>query len=163
MSLGSTLKSMLDMQMMLVKSYIDDLNDDDLHIRPVPGANTIAWQLGHLIVSENRMMNESTAGQMPPLPEGFAARYTNETAAISDPTAFDSKQEYLRLMNEQRNGTLAALQKQTDQSLDAPAPEQMREFAPTIGAMFGLQANHWLMHTGQWVVVRRKLGRKPIF
>ena len=29
--------------------------------------------------------------------------------------------------------------------------------------MFSLFGSHWLMHCGQWAVVRRELGRKPIF
>lgn len=30
-------------------TYLDDLTDGDLLIRPVPGMNHVAWQLGHLI------------------------------------------------------------------------------------------------------------------
>jgi hypothetical protein len=37
----------------------------------------------------------------------------------------------------------------------------MARIAPTVGALFLLGANHELMHAGQFVVVRRKLG-KPI-
>ncbi len=33
--------------------------------------------------------------------------------------------------------------------------------APTVGAGFALMGNHMLMHVGQFVSVRRKLG-KPI-
>ncbi len=32
--------------------YLADLSDEDILVRPVPGANHIAWQLGHLIHSE---------------------------------------------------------------------------------------------------------------
>ena len=35
------------------------------------------------------------------------------------------------------------------------------EMAPTVGALFVLIANHPMMHAGQFVVVRRKLG-KPV-
>ena len=35
------------------QSYIGDLDDANLFVRPVEGANHIAWQLGHLIVAEN--------------------------------------------------------------------------------------------------------------
>ncbi|MHC4880033.1 MAG: DinB family protein, partial [Planctomycetota bacterium] len=59
--------------------------------------------------------------------------------------------------------TVAALEKQTDESLDGEAPEQMRAYAPTVGAAFSLHGSHWLMHAGQWAVLRRKLGREPLF
>jgi len=35
--------------------------------------------------------------------------------------------------------------------------------APTIGAMFSMHGTHYVMHAGQWAVVRRQLGRKPLF
>ena len=29
--------------------------------------------------------------------------------------------------------------------------------------MLALAGTHWLMHAGQWAVVRRQLGRPPLF
>ena len=63
----------------------------------------------------------------------------------------------------ERAGTLKALDKMTDADLDKPGPEKYRDFAKTIGEVFGMQGTHWLMHAGQWAVTRRKLGRKPLF
>jgi hypothetical protein len=39
----------------------------------------------------------------------------------------------------------------------------MAQFAPTLGALFILISNHVLMHTGQFTVVRRKLGKPVLF
>ena len=39
--------------------------------------------------------------------------------------------------------------------------EAMRDYAPTIGAVFNLIGLHAMMHAGQFVPVRRMLG-KPI-
>ena len=33
----------------VMSSYLKDLTDDDLLVRPVEGAHNAAWQLGHLI------------------------------------------------------------------------------------------------------------------
>ena len=35
----------------MVPMYLGDLSDADLLVRPVPGANHIAWQIGHVISS----------------------------------------------------------------------------------------------------------------
>jgi hypothetical protein len=51
----------------------------------------------------------------------------------------------------------------SDEDLEKPSPEAMREYAPTVGSIFALQATHTMMHSGQWVVVRRQLGRAPLF
>ena len=57
----------------------------------------------------------------------------------------------------------AAIEATPDADLDAPAPEMMREFAPTVGAVLTILGGHWLMHSGQLVPIRRKLGRPPLF
>ena len=53
-------------------------------MRSVPGANHIAWQLGHMIASVRRMLT-GLGQRAPALPEGFAAAYTRETSASDDP------------------------------------------------------------------------------
>lgn len=144
-------------------SYLNDLSDADLLVRPVPGANHIAWQLGHLIAGENMMIAEACSGSMPALPSGFAEKHSNDTAGSDDRGAFLSKDEYLRHYREQRAATLKALEGLSEADFDHPAPEQFRQYCPTVGAVFNMQATHWLMHAGQWAIVRRKLGHKPLF
>ena len=60
-----------------------------------------------------------------------------------------------------RAASLAALDAYEDSDLDNLAPEDFRKFCPTIGDMFTLVATHPMMHAGQFVIVRRQLG-KPI-
>lgn len=146
----------------LVKAYLGDLSDDELMMRPVPGINHIKWQLGHLIQSEHSMVEAICPGVMPPLPEGFTAKHTKETAGSDDPKGFLKKDEYLKLYDAVRAGTVKALERTTDDELDKPGPESMRAYAPTVGAIYMLQPQHWLMHAGQWAVLRRKLGRAPL-
>jgi hypothetical protein len=157
------IKASLDTAAFCVNGYLQDLADKDLLIRPVAGANHIAWQLGHLIKAEHELINMVCPNSMPPLPAGFSEHYTKETSELDGASAFHPKDVYLKLMNEQRAGTLAALEKVSDEDLERPSPEQIREYSPTVGATFALQATHWMMHSGQWVIVRRKLGRDPIF
>ena len=109
------------------------------------------------------MIEAVAAGSMPALPEGFAERYTKETAASDDDSAFDSKEDLLHIHQQQRAGTLAALSKLSDEDLDKATPESMQCYAPTVGSVFSLQGSHWLMHAGQWAVVRRQLGKPPLF
>ncbi|MFM8221811.1 MAG: DinB family protein, partial [Planctomycetaceae bacterium] len=49
MNARDAIKLNLNMSDMIVRSYLSDLSDSDLLIRPVAGTNHIAWQLGHLI------------------------------------------------------------------------------------------------------------------
>jgi len=159
----NVIKASLETSAFVVNAYLEDLSDEELFVRPTENTNHIAWQLGHLITAENGMISQVCPGSMPDLPEGFAAQYTKETSAFDDPEKFHSKADYLRLMAEQRAATLSALEQVSDEDLDQPAPEEMREYAPTVGATFAVVATHAMMHSGQWVIVRRQLGRGPMF
>ena len=51
----------------------------------------------------------------------------------------------------------------SDDDLDKESPESMKQYAPTTGHVFELLGSHWMMHCGQWVIVRRQLGKAPLF
>ncbi len=160
MNSQEAIKVSIDTANFVSMGYLSDLSDQDFLHRPCVGCNHINWQLGHLIAAENDMINKIAAGSMPALPEGFAAKYTKETSGIDDPKSLATKEELLKLADEQRAATLAALAKVSDADLDKPTGV---DYAPTVGAMFSLQGCHWLMHAGQWAVIRRQLGRSPMF
>ncbi len=143
---------------MIGMAYLGDLSDTEWMERPHPKCNHINWQVGHLVCSEHQMMSGLSSGAMPPLPAGFAAKYGKETAVSDDPSQFATKDELLEAYRAQRAGTLAALATSTAEELDAPTGVS---YAPTRGAMFRMQADHWLMHCGQWVIVRRNHD-KPV-
>jgi hypothetical protein len=150
-------KNLLDM-------YVSDLSDADLFLRPVPGANTIAWQLGHLIGAEPYLVRQALPeAAYPELPAGFDTAYTKETSASDSPQGFKTKKEFLDLFNKVRGASLAAVAKLSDADFDRPTQGKMAQFAPTLGAMLILVANHTLMHAGQFTVLRRKLGKPVLF
>ncbi len=163
MSIAKQIKHELSLPASVVQGYLGDLSDEDLLRRPVPNANHIAWQLGHLIVSEHDINNMVFPESMPALPKGFAEKHNKEAAANDDPSSFCSKDEYLQLMDEQRAGTLALLDRLSDEELEKPAPQSLQAFGPTVGAVIAGQSAHWMMHAGQWVIVRRQLNKEPLF
>ncbi len=50
-----------------------------------------------------------------------------------------------------------------DEEMEQATPEQFQGYAPTIASLFSMIGSHWMMHAGQWVIVRRELGREPLF
>lgn len=146
----------------ILNAYLGDLSDSDLLLRPVPGQNHIAWQLGHLISSERMFVEMIKPGSCPPLPAGFDEAHDNKGSSKSDDASkFLSKDRYLELYRTQRAATKAVLEGLSDAELDAPGPEMTRQFAPTVGAVMLLLGDHVTMHAGQFVSVRRKLD-KPV-
>ena len=163
MNTREAIKLSIDSGRMVSMAYLEDLTDEEMLHRPHPDCKHIKWQVGHLISSERQIIEGVAPGSMPALPDGFAERYTKETARSDDPSDFDSKAALLAAYEQQRAATLAALEKMSDQDLDAASPEAMQAYAPSAGAAFALQGGHWMMHAGQWAVTRRQLGRPPLF
>jgi hypothetical protein len=159
----TAIKTVLDTANMICTSYLADLTDEEMMHRPTPGCNHIKWQVGHLIASEHEMISQCFPGSMPDLPAGFAERYNKEASNSDDAAAFDSKEDLMKFYEAQRSGTLGLLEKISDEDLSKEGPEPIRSYAPTVGAAFLMQDAHWLMHAGQWAVIRRQLGREPLF
>lgn len=154
----TAIKGSLDMAEMIGMAYVGDLTDAELMQRPHPDCNHLNWQLGHLICSEHALVRGISENVMPELPEGFAAMYTKEAASSDNPSHFATKHELLEVYRSQRDGTLALLAACSAADLDEPTGV---DYAPTRGDLLRMQGEHWLMHCGQWVVVRRQHG-KPI-
>ncbi len=148
----------------LLEMFVSDLSDADLLVRPAPGANHIAWQLGHLIHAERGMLIDQMPGaRYPNLPAGFQEQHDKQTAGVEPPAGFSHKGDYIALFKEIRGATLDNLTNLTDADLDRPTSGPMAPYAPTLGDLLQLQANHTLMHAGQFSVVRRKLGKPVLF
>ena len=163
MSSKTILIESLTMSDHVMKAYLGDLEDGDLLIHPVPGQHNIAWQLGHLISSEAGMLNGVRPVASPALPEGFEAAYGRdpELASSEDNSRYATKATYVELMDKQRKATLSLLNALSEEELAAPGPENLKQMVSTIGGVFQLIGSHALMHSGQFVSVRRGL-KKPI-
>ena len=161
MNAKDAIRSSANLSTMVLKTYISDLDDADLMRRPGEGCNHLAWQLGHVIASEVRLLDSVAPGTGIELPDGFAVAHSKEACDNDDPAGFDEKHTYIELLDKVRAASLAALDAFAESDLDNPAPEDFRAFCPTMGDMFTLIATHPMMHAGQFVIVRRQLG-KPI-
>lgn len=158
MNAKKAIKDGLDMGEMVAMAYLGDLSDAEMMQRPHPQCNHLNWQVGHLIASEHGLMSKVAPGEMPDLPDGFEAKYQKEMAGSDDATQFANKEELMEVYKAQREKTLQILDTLSDADLDNPTGV---EYAPTFGAMVAMQGAHWLMHCGQWVVVRRQ-NDKPV-
>ncbi|MEN1681033.1 MAG: DinB family protein [Planctomycetota bacterium] len=157
----AAIKASADLSRMVLKSYFSDMEDADLMHRPGDGCNHLAWQLGHLISSECDLLEMVKPGASPALPDGFKEAYAREQVGEDDPAKFHTKQEYLDLSDKVYEATIEALNATSDEDLDKPSPEHFANFAPTHGHIYALIATHPMMHAGQFVPVRRTLG-KPV-
>lgn len=163
MDFKDAVRSSLNVADFMVQGYLADLTPEELLTRPAPYANHVAWQLGHLIVSERRLVEAAAPGAMPPLPDGFAERHTKDTAASDNPADFLSKDDYLKLAQQVRAATLRVLDQFSEADFDKPITAKVPPFVKRAGDCFVTVGSHWILHAGQWVVLRRKLGRPRMF
>lgn len=162
MNAKDAIKSVLNSNMWILKTLLGDLSDADLFVRPTPGANHTAWQLGHLISSEVSLV-AGIGGVTAKLPEGFAEKHSNATKDSDSPAGFLKKQEYLDLYDQVRAATLAALDKLPESELGQLNTASSKEYAPLVGDVYLTVGTHMMMHGGQTTVVRRKLGKPVLF
>lgn len=147
----------------IVEGYLADLTPEQMLTRPNAGCNHIAWQVGHLISSERYLVDKIAPGSMEPLPAGFDEKHKKAAAGTDDKGAFLSKDEYLKLRKQVRAGALKVLEKLSPADLDKPAPAGVPPFIKTVGDLFVFLPTHWVMHAGQWAVIRRHCGKPALF
>jgi hypothetical protein len=145
----------------LLPMHLNDLSDADILVRPVPNANHIAWQLGHVIAAECRIGRQLPGSSYPELPAGFAEQHAKDMSKVDK--GFGTKAQYLELFNKVRQATLANLERLSEADLDKPATGDVAKIAPNLGALLLLAANHSVLHIGQFAATRRKLGKPNCF
>jgi hypothetical protein len=163
MDFKDAIRSSLGVADFMVNGYLTDITEAELLERPVPGANHIAWQLGHLITAERHLVETSVPGSMPKLPAGFADRYGKGKQVTDNPADYHTKDEYLQLAKDIRAATLKALDKLSPADFDKPVEGRVPPFVKKVGDAFVTVGSHWVLHAGQWVVLRRKLRREVMF
>src|SRR5438132_7333931 len=123
MNVKDAMKHSLKSTQNMLEMYLSDLSDADLLVRPVPGANHLAWQLGHLISSEVMMVkSQLPEARYPALPAGFDAVHATAAVANNGPDGFLSREQYRSLFDEVRSATMAVAEGLTDAELDRAAP-----------------------------------------
>lgn len=161
MNVQDVLKATFATTNMVFNRYLSDLTDAELLVRPAPGCNHIAWQLGHLLVSNTTLLDTVAPGAAPELPAGFAEKYDAETAMSDSAADFLTKAEYLALFEKLNAATVIAIDHLSESDLGQPSPEGWRDMFPKVGDLVVLIVMHSMMHAGQWVPIRRQLN-KPI-
>ncbi len=162
MTAKDVIKESLDGSDYVIKKYLNDLSDEDLLVQPFDDFNPIALQLGHLISSERMFVEKIKPGSCPSLPAGFDEKHDIKSGAKNDRSRYSKLSEYIALWDAQRGATKAVLNGLSDEDLAKPNPMGWgAEMFPTVGSLLNLAGGHATGHSGQFVAVRRKLG-KPI-
>lgn len=145
---------------MLVHRSCDGLKPEEFHHQPLPGVNSAAWVLGHLILTDRRVLGALGAA-VPPLPDGFEAKYAQTGKPAGDQRDLGNGEELLTLFDATRAALVDAVREAPPEKLAAAPPRNSPLFS-TLGEMAAFMGQHTAIHMGQVTVIRRSLGYPPV-
>lgn len=163
MSIGKVIAYQLSRQIRMVESTLADFSDDEMLVRPVPGANHAAWQLGHVTVSEEKMMRSVMGDLLPALPAHWKGRFGKEAHALDDAASFATRKELIDTWALIRTAGADWVKAQPDDVFIQPILAHFKFAGETIADMVNLQVGHMALHVGQFQVIRRKLNKPILF
>lgn len=144
----------------LAARYLADLKPGDYHHQPLPGVNSAAWILGHLVMTERRVTG-LLGGELPALPEGFEGQFAVTGQPAGDQRELPDGAGLLDHFTATRDRLIDAVRAADDAKLDGPTPKPSPVYS-TIGDLAAFMAQHTAMHLGQVTVIRRSLGYAPV-
>ena len=131
-----------------------------------PGLPTnIAWQVGHVTVSQYGLLMFRIRGRLPEdlslIPGRFRKSYGRESTPSADPASQPSADELLARMAEVYDLAMSELARVTADVLLEPVDMPYAAYPIKLGAILFCPL-HEHIHAGQIGVVRRTLGLQPV-
>jgi hypothetical protein len=144
----------------LLRRYAEDLTPQEYLFRATPKANCVAWIIGHLILSDRRVLGLIGATDLPALPDGFEKRFARDETApgASD---FGDVKILMPLFDQHRTRLIAAAKSASPEQLEKPL-EKAHPLFKNVWEQVNFMAQHSTMHAGQITMIRRVLGRAPL-
>lgn len=145
----------------LIHRMVDDLKPHEFEFQPCPGANCIAWVLGHLTATDRRSLTWLGTTDLPAVPEGFVERFTVTRTTAGEQKGYGDPKELIRLFDAHRDQLVAVLAAVDPAKLLEPPSFQSPLFADRGEGML-FMGLHTAMHVGQISITRRSLGYPPV-
>ena len=144
----------------MLQVFTADLTDAEYFKPATPGTNHTAWILIHLACTEDWSIAKlsNTAIQ---IPKTTHDAFGGGTTCDPDPAKHPSRGEIDKMFRTTRERLYAALASSDVGTWDDASPEGFpKEFFPTVGAVWSMQALHQYWHIGQLTTCRATLGKK---
>ena len=141
--------------------FCQDLSPEEQLRRPTPACNCAAWLLGHLALTDRRILSTFLGvADLPPLPDGFEQRFSRENGAPQAET-FGDVSILPQVFAENRDRLIAVAASADEATLSRPIDPPHPRFK-TVGDAMNFMSLHTLLHAGQISTIRRTLDRPPI-
>jgi len=146
----------------LVHLMVDDLTEDEWLHQPVPGSNCAAWIVGHLTLITRGALLRNRVHGLPDFPADLKAKVTATSQIAGEQLGFGDTKELLALFDAHIEAYTSWVGSVTEEAL-AKEPGTKVPFSTTLAEAIQFGAMHIAMHTGQLTIIRRSLGKPPLF
>ena len=145
----------------MMHRYIDDLKPQDYLHRATPNGNCVAWLIGHLVLTDRSALKNMGVTELPALPDGFEKRFSRDEGC---PQAgdFGEVTSLLPLLDKHHALLIDAVKRAPAEIFDKPL-EKPHALFKTVGEFCNFIALHVIMHAGQVTMLRRSMGKPPLF
>ncbi len=140
--------------------YIDDLKPQEFEHQPFPGVNSVAWILGHLAMTDRRILGLFNV-EGPAIPEGFADRFKQTRTAATEQKGLGEPKELVAIFDAYRSKLIETVLSASMEALNKPLPTPLGP-ATTVGEAATFMSVHVSLHAGQITLIRRSLGYPPV-
>ena len=161
MTAKDLLRQLIEYGHRVTRGFVEDLTDADLLVRSVPTANHIAWQLGHTIASTRRLI--LAAGRRARIARGFRGGLYQGNVGLGRSGQVRHEGPVSGPDGADESGVAGGGQRHAGGRVGPARAERMRQRMPTVGVVLLMLGAHWTVHAGQFVPIRRKLGKPPLF
>ncbi len=152
----------LEVSGMLIEKMTADLSDEEYFKMPMPGTNHVAWLVGHIAVSEERMA-AAICGTNTTTDEATQELFKAGSTCTDDAGTYPARSQIDAMFRDSRANMIEKLKAFDDAKWNEPSPEDWdKNFFPTLGSMWSMMGTHPFWHVGHITVCRAALGKKGV-
>jgi uncharacterized damage-inducible protein DinB len=157
-------------QIVFARNYttklIDHVPAEEWFRQPAEGVSHVAWQLGHLAMAQYRLALERIRGRRPGdeelISDAFLAHFGRESVPDPNASRNPSVAEIRAVFTRVHQAVLDELLDLRDATLDEPVLKS-HSLCKTKRESLLWCVSHEMMHAGQIGLLRRLLGRAPLW
>jgi len=155
----------LEMAHRRIKEFTDDLTPAEWFWHPAEFTTHVAWQVGHLAVSEYNLCLRRLRGRTKEdetlLPDAFIEHFKLGSQPAADPADYPPIAEIKRVRDAVHAQMLKELSTLSDEALDVPVEQPHPVFKTKLGAV-DYAPSHEMVHVGQIALLRRLMGKPAL-
>jgi hypothetical protein len=139
----------------------------DWFVMPAGCPSHVGWQVGHLAFAEARLVVERIGGRTEvgggALPDDFVRLFARNSVPDTGPANHPSPTEIRRVFDRVHEAALQTLRDTIDADLDTLAVGTPHRFCRTRADYARWVSHHEFLHSGQIGLIRRMLGKGPVW